>query len=80
MPAGNPTQRTAKLIGKALVRFGFIGALMKPLSLARWKGGRMETERVVMPGLVKNGLVVPQGPLRCRRTAAGRDRGHFTST
>ena len=23
----------------------------------------METERVVIPGLVKNGLVVPQGPL-----------------
>ena len=28
----------------------------------------METERVVIPGLVKNGLVVPQrGPCRCRR-------------
>jgi len=23
----------------------------------------METERVVIPGLVKNGVVVPQGPL-----------------
>ncbi len=23
----------------------------------------METERVVIPGLVKNGLVMPQGPL-----------------
>ncbi len=23
----------------------------------------METERVVIPGLVKNGLVVPQGPV-----------------
>ena len=34
---------------------------MEGLGPARKRGGPMEAERVVIPGFVKNGLVVPRG-------------------
>ena len=33
--------------------------LMTELDLAKWRGGRMATDRVIIPGVVKNGLIGP---------------------